>query len=503
MFFKKLDCLSPKITLYFFNQKSHSNILGGILTLITYFCYIITLAYFSLDIIIHDNATSFFYNRIIEDAGIFSFNDSMFHFINILAIIPESSIIQIIGIENNEIVNYSVNGKREKFNHYIYNLCTKDMKKYIKKEIREQIDDSIYYHYSYCIESFYNSTTGKISKYNQNNFTYPSIAHGMSNLDRTYYGIIIQKCINSSLNNNSCDTPENIEKKIYSIHFDFRLINYDVDIKNYKNPIISSFISIGSGFSSSSLIVNNVNLRPLKILSHGGLIFNSINEKTAYNFEQNEKQTYDSVYGILCSYYFWMQNNAIIYERNYKKIQNIFSNFGGMTQTIYMFFSFINWIFYKFTMLNDINKLLCNMIYFKKDKNFSYNYNLDCIPNSNSILNLKINHSNSSKRIIHSLKLINDNKNRNILNNIDKSFNNNIIFDIKKYIFFRNINFCPFLKWIISCKTKNSNQSEKLSYIYNMYKNIISEESFFYINFIIKEVEKTKNYNNISKNIKN
>ena len=141
-----------------------------------------------------------------------------------------------------------------------------------------------------------------------------------------------------------------------------------------------------------------------------------------------------------------MQNNAIIYERNYKKIQNIFSNFGGMTQTIYMFFSFINWIFYKFTMLNDINKLLCNMIYFKKDKNFSYNYNLDCIPNSNSILNLKINHSNSSKRIIHSLKLIKGNKNRNILNNIDKSFNNNIIFDIKKYIFFRNINFCPFLK---------------------------------------------------------
>ena len=99
-------------------------------------------------------------------------------------------------------------------------------------------------------------------------------------------------------------------------------------------------------------------------------IFNWINEKRAYNFEQNEKQTYDSVYGILCSYYFWMQNNAIIYERNYKKIQNIFSNFGGMTQTIYMFFSFINWIFYKFTMLNDINKLLCNMIYFKKVKNF-------------------------------------------------------------------------------------------------------------------------------------
>ena len=36
------------------------------------------------------------------------------------------------------------------------------MKKYIKNEIREQIDDSIYYNYSYYIESFYNSTTGKI-----------------------------------------------------------------------------------------------------------------------------------------------------------------------------------------------------------------------------------------------------------------------------------------------------------------------------------------------------
>ena len=74
MFFKKIDTLSPKITLFFFNQTSHSNIISGILTLIIYLIYIICLIYFSLDLILHRNETSNFYNRTIKDAGISSEN---------------------------------------------------------------------------------------------------------------------------------------------------------------------------------------------------------------------------------------------------------------------------------------------------------------------------------------------------------------------------------------------------------------------------------------------
>jgi len=156
--------------------------------------------------------------------------DSIFHYINIINKIPNQRLIQIYGLSNIQLNKINDDGKRENFDHYIYSFCTEDMKKYIKKEITEIIDDKIYFNFSFCIESFYNSTSKEIIKYNEKDFIYPTISSGMSNPNRTYYGIIAQKCVNSTLNNFSCESPEKIEKFISGINFDFRVINYDVDI---------------------------------------------------------------------------------------------------------------------------------------------------------------------------------------------------------------------------------------------------------------------------------
>jgi hypothetical protein len=162
MFFKKIDTLSPKITLFFFNQTSHSNIISGILTLIIYLIYIICLIYFSLDLILHRNETSNFYNRTIKDAGIFSMKDSLFHFITFINLIVEPNTIQIIGLEQILFSDYIEDGKRENFNHYIYSFCTKEMRNKLKKEISNNIEDSYYDNNSFCIDSFYNSTSKKL-----------------------------------------------------------------------------------------------------------------------------------------------------------------------------------------------------------------------------------------------------------------------------------------------------------------------------------------------------
>ena len=500
MFIKKIDFLSPKLTLHFFNLYSHSSIISGILTLITYFLYLLAFTYFLFDLFLRENGTSFFYNRIIDDAGIFLMNESMFHYVKILNKKAKLNNLQIIGIPNTFLSDYNENGKRENYDHYIYSFCKKDIINNLPKNISDYLDDSIYYNTTYCIESFYNSTTKIITKYNEKNFTYPIIKHGMSNLNATFYGIIAQKCINSTLNNNSCNTTENIEKEIYGIHFDFRLINFDVDVKNYNNPLIHSFISITSGFSPDNYAANHLNFQPLKIISHDGLIFNSKNEKNAYKFEQNEKQTWDSISGILGAYYFWLQNNAVIYERNYKKIQNVLSDFGGLTQTIYMIIYLINYIFYKFTLLNDINKLLCNMIELKKSRIIKHNINIDGIPNSSSIINLNLNNINKSSNRIQKINIPYDNKYKNIFDN-NFSFkaninnvNNNSIFEFKKIYFFKNIKFCSFLKWMILCSKSKSIKLKRLYYIYDTYKKIISEESLFYSTYFLKEINKTKNF---------
>ena len=501
MFLKKIDFLSPKLTLHFFNLYSHSTIISGIFTLITYSLYIIAFTYFLFEFILRKNATSFFYNRIIDDAGTFLMNESMFHYLKVLEINPKLTNIQIIGIPNILLSDYNKDGKRENYDHYIYSFCKKDIKNNLSKNISDFIDDSIFYNTTYCIESFYNSTTKIITKYNEKNFTYPLIKYDMSNLNAIFYGIIVQKCINSTLNNNSCDTSENIKREINGVHFEFHLINYNVDIKNYNNPLIHSFISINSGFSPNNFTANHLIFQPLKIISHDGLIFNSINEKSAYKFEQNEKQTWDSISGILGVYYLWMQNNAMIYERNYKKMQNFLSDFGGLTQTIYMITYSLNYLFYKFTLLNDINKLLSHISNFKKNRIIKHNINIDGIPNSSSIINLNLNNINkNSNRIIQKNNIAYDYKNKYIFEN-NSSFkinnnnvNNNSIFEFKKIYYFKNIKFCSFIKWMFQCSQSKSITLKRLYYIYDTYRKIISEESLFYFTYFMKEMNKSKNF---------
>jgi len=482
MFFKKIDTLSPKITLFFFNQTSHSNIISGILTLIIYLIYIICLIYFSLDLILHRNETSNFYNRTIKDAGIFSMKDSLFHFITFINLIVEPNTIQIIGLEQILFSDYIEDGKRENFNHYIYSFCTKEMRNKLKKEISNNIEDSYYDNNSFCIDSFYNSTSKKITKYTESNFTYPSISHGTNNPNYTYYGIIIQKCINSTLNNFSCDTSENIDKKLFKLGMHINLINYDIDIKNYKNPIVNYFIHIGQSYSPLNIAINHLNFQPLKIISYEGLIFYSINEKQIFKYEQNEKQVWKTEFGIIGGYYFWMQNNALIYERKYKRIQNIIVDFGGIINGFYLIGYFLNWIIYQFTLLNDINQLLCYFIDSKNKKQMLNNINIEMF--SSSMLNLNSNFNSGN------IKQLTINKHKDEQNSIIKNINqikNNNFYKLKKSISFSGITFYSFFKWIIYCYPFRSNKTNKLSYIYNIYKQFISEETMFFIILRTKE----------------
>ena len=493
MYLRKIDFLSPKLTLYFFKQSSHSNFINGIITIITLIIYLVALAYFSLDIIYRTNGTAYLYNRIIDDAGIFSMKDSIFHYINIINKIPNQRLIQIYGLSNIQLNKINDDGKRENFDHYIYSFCTEDMKKYIKKEITEIIDNKIYFNFSFCIESFYNSTSKEIVKYNEKDFIYPTISSGMSNPNRTYYGIIAQKCVNSTLNNFACESPEKIEKFISGINFDFRVINYDVDIKNYKKPLIYSFISVTSGFSPSAFSANYLNFQPLSIISNDGLFLNSKWEKNIYKYEQNEKQTWENINGILGAYYFWLQNNAITYERNYKKIQNMLSDFGGISHTFYMIAYLFNYIIYKFSMLNDINKLLHHIIHLKKGNSLIYNIKMDYLPNSSSLNLNMINKSSQKfiKKFSNAQSDINFNR-TNCYSSEIKSINN--LFEIKKNIKFSRIDFFSFFKWIIQCRNSKNSKIKQFSYLLDTYKKFISEESIFYIALSIKDLSKLKHF---------
>ena len=85
MFLKKLDWLSPPITLYFKGEGSHVSIYSGILSLVAYIIVVVATFYYALGFINRQDPKAYFFNRYIEDAGSFPVNSTqMFHFIQLV-----------------------------------------------------------------------------------------------------------------------------------------------------------------------------------------------------------------------------------------------------------------------------------------------------------------------------------------------------------------------------------------------------------------------------------
>ena len=214
MFLKKLDLLSPSITLYTNGHLSHSSIFSGIFTLVTYSILLAMGVYFALDIIQRNNPTAFYFNRYAEDAGFFPLNSSlMFNFIQITdtisnALVPvDFNSLSIIGLQVT-IDIYISDRNLKNYNHWIYGKCNDNSDiKGIEKLIKyNKFTESA------CIRQYFDKKTQRYYNTNENGFIWPSLDKGCSHPNMTFYGIIIEKCRNDIINN-KCKTDDEI--KIY------------------------------------------------------------------------------------------------------------------------------------------------------------------------------------------------------------------------------------------------------------------------------------------------
>ena len=352
MFLKKLDFLSADITLFYKGQDHHSSILSGILSILMGIFIFFLIGYLSIDVIKKQNPTSFYFTKFIEDIDSYPLNSSaLFHYISVInfngvEMEIDNKAINIIGLNINDGV-YTNDYDISKYSFWIYEYCeVSDLGELKDFYTSSQIDNLTN---SYCISKYYDKDTNSIINKNDNNFQYPTLVHGASQFNNFEYGVYIQRCQNHSVaNNNNCYSKSKQDQYIRNAHaYAIYFIDHNVNVEQYKKPIINSIHRISSELSSDSFVLNHLNYHPLVVRTNDALFFDNLKTQISYNFDYNEKITQKiDDYNILGCFYFWIQNTIDTYDRSYKKIQDVAGGIDGILEIAMLIVKFVNYFFF-------------------------------------------------------------------------------------------------------------------------------------------------------------
>ena len=448
MIIQNLDFLSPKITLFFKGRYKHSSFFSGLVTILSYLIILASIIYYTFEFIDRSNPTIYFFNRFINDTGIFPLNESsIFHYINLISASRNKTIdydfnsIRIFGILRT-IDSYIQKYDYSENNHWEYTLCNYD-EDITYKKIKDLIDKKTFSE-SVCIKKYYSSKDKKYFNKGESGFIWPTLEHGSSHPNRTVYGIIVEACQNNSLIN-SCNSIEAIESffRRYAISVNF--IDHYADVLNYHEPFTYFINSITSGLTISTTIsVNHLNFNPSLMRTHNGIFLENLVLENSYSFIQNEKVAVNKQgKNAISTFYFWMLNNMTYNERYYKKFQDLLSNIGGIGSFILLIGLFINSLASYYVIILDTQDLLFSIaeldfdkgklinkpIILEKEINFQIKNNMNNMNNMNNNILQNSNYplfftdkiENEKSSELLNFYIINKNTNKNKINNRKKN----------------------------------------------------------------------------------
>jgi hypothetical protein len=337
------------------------------------------------------------------------------------------------------------------------------------------------------------------------------MAHGVSHKDKEYYSIIIEKCKEDTLKlilgkEDNCKEDPELFNGYIGFHLNF--IDHFSDVLNYKNPHTKYFSRIENTIVKDNYSVNHLNFNPSIVYTHDGLIFENSKQDVSYTFERNdafvvsqEGTTIFSIYNI------WLKNRLQCSDRTYKRIQDVISDIGGISEVVTAVAAFLNCFFNKYTIMMNVEKIISP--YLKKEtKNNKNNIELSNLETNKlnktdfeknkAQSNIKINNQLTEKQ-----NVLNSNSNNNayIEENANKFADTQIISSSKEINYVSNpklkgFDFWSFRLYKITCGKKNN--------YFKLYEDfrikIISEEHI--INNHIKVCDLIK-YNGINETNKN
>ena len=443
MMINKLDFLSPPITLFYLERRTHTSKIGGSLILLLISVCLAYTIYLLFLIIEHRKVTSIFYKKFQYDIGQYFLNSSsIFYFIQLHSIDNESFKYKYA---SKYLRMYSYFGNTEfdesrldKIDHWVYDSCIDGVdNKNLDSNLLENINN---FNNSACLRYYYSSSEDKYYLIDSNNFKWPFLAHGIAQKNNVFVHTSIQKCTNDSVINKifgQCPKQIEIDDYVSKLAAIFLyLVDNQVDPTNYKNPIQQYMQSITSGIGSNKDFEENyIFYSPLRVRTIEGTIFEKNHYLESLYFDSNIKLSSPNIenYFKLSRFTHFLQNNIQIYERRYDDITEILSNLGGIIQCIFNIFYWINYFYNKFIVLSDTNSLFFSNLV-KRENTLTgekFKGKINILNNNNKLNDSSIEDSKSNTIIIRNLpNRINNDSRINI--NGENLYENNFKDDVDK-----------------------------------------------------------------------
>jgi len=422
MLLKKLDFISPTITIYYKGSLIHSSIFSGILSIISILFIIIITIYYFFDMIQRKNPIVNRIESYINDVPIFQVNSSsFFHFLTIVssgAIVDHDGIdftkLRIIGSRS----YYSTlnNNNIKSRNHWLYGPCENA---FDLKEIDYLINKDIFQK-SACIKKFFDSKTKKYYDKNNPNFQWPELGHGLSNDNNIIYSIFIGNCNDETIeevmgNDSHCKNETEITEyfqtpktqKVFHLYF----LDHYLNNTNYNSPNNPFFSRLETASEIDKMYINNMKFNPSIIKTDYGRILENFKEEISYIYDRNEEIIKEKK-DFYIVYSFFMKNVMIESERVYTKLQELFSKIGGIFNFAQIFAFYINYFYNSYICLTDTKMLLHNLIQSEKS---------DINSNKNLFKKLSILNHNEDKNKNQKEKGKKDNNSSSRINEINES----------------------------------------------------------------------------------
>jgi hypothetical protein len=277
------------------------------------------------------------------------------------------------------------------------------------------------------------------------------------------------KCTNSTLNNNSCKSDDEIEEYLQNTWLSLIYLSQTINHYDYSFPIQNSLRSDAFVIASQHVKRYYHFFSKEKYISDNGLIFGKFQNydlfqyhHTHFDFIEKELQGFYSNQTLI-EINFTCMDLETKYNRIYMKIQDVFGDLGGLLDILSIIFKLLSSNFVKksfvlgignsfiFTHLKKIemiNKSNGNLSFSNKSILKTHQTEISCINKNKNIRKTKINNylnfigSNIQSNIMNILQINNNNLNK-IMKDKKKKKNN---------LYYFNYFICPF--FILKIKKK-------------------------------------------------